>query len=141
MRIQHTIPTDKRSNGLAERMVGLLKGRARTLLSSASLAAGYWPLAMRHACGNHNREVLQKPPLPVFGQKVLHRLKKPSGALNELMNRWVTARYLAPHLSVPEGHVLITREGNLVASKGFRTNYVDPNAFPEIAPPLLEELE
>eukprot|EP00439_Symbiodinium_sp_Y106_P055093 s2092_g7.t1 len=137
VRLQHTLPTDKRSNGLAERTVGLLKARARTLLSSAALAAQYWPLAMRYACESHNRQVLGQPPLPIFGQRVLHRLKKPSGALNELMNRWVTTRYMTPHLSIPEGHMLINSEGNLVASKGFRANVVDPSAIEDLDFPAL----
>ena len=140
VRIQHTLPTDKRSNGLAERTVGLLKAQARTQLSSASLPTQFWPLAMRYACEMHNRRMLGRPPLPVFGQQVLHRVKKASGSLNELMNKWITARYLAPHLTIPDGHVLITEEGNLVASKGFRVNAVDPSAISEIRnPPLIEE--
>ena len=141
VRLQHTLPTDKRSNGLAERTVGLLKARARTLLSSTRLSAQYWPLAMRYACETHNRRALGKLSLPVFGQEVLHRVKKPSGALNELMNRWVKARYMTPHLSIPEGHVLITGEGNLVASKGFRAGAVDTNELEDLDLPILVEEE
>ena len=74
VRLQHTLPTDKRSNGLAERTVGVLKSQARTHLSSAKLHVSYWPLAMRYACEMHNRRVLGKPSLPIFGQQVLHKV-------------------------------------------------------------------
>ena len=84
--MQNTLPTDKRSNGLAERTVGVLKSLARTHLSSAGLPAAYWPLAMRYACETHNRKVLGKPLLPFFGQSVLHKVKRPNGALSELLN-------------------------------------------------------
>ncbi|CAE7373674.1 RE1, partial [Symbiodinium necroappetens] len=36
------------------------------------------------------------------------------GQLRQILNRWIEARYAAPHSSIPEGHVLVTREGNLV---------------------------
>ena len=125
VRLQTTIPTDKQGNGVAERLVGWVKARARTLLSATSFSPDYWPLAMRYACEVHNREVLKQPSIPAFGQKVLHKLKKPSGASKDLLVRWITTSYAAPHLTIPDGHVLITHEGNLVASKGFRTNLVD----------------
>ena len=139
VRMQNTLPTDKRSNGLAERTVGVLKSLARTHLSSAGLPAAYWPLAMRYACETHNRKVLGKPLLPFFGQSVLHKVKRPNGALSELLNKWVKAKYMAPHLSIPEGHVLVNEEGNLVASKGFRTGVVDPGAIPDIGIPVIIE--
>ena len=141
IRIQHTLPTDKKGNGLAERTVGLLKAQARTHLSSASLSAQFWPLAMRYACEMHNRSVRGRPLLPMFGQRVLHKVKKASGSLNEMMNRWIPARYLAPHLSIPDGHVLITDEGNLVASKGFRAEAIDPTSLPGLNLPVLVEEE
>ena len=141
VRLQHTLPTDKRSNGLAERTVGVLKSQARTHLSSAKLHVCYWPLAMRYACEMHNRRVMGKVPLPIFGQQVLHKVKKPNGALNELQNKWVQTRYMATHLSIPEGHVLLNEEGNLVSSKGFRKDVVDPNAIPDLNIPALQAEE
>ncbi|CAE7274423.1 GIP [Symbiodinium sp. CCMP2592] len=91
VRLQTTVPTDKQANGVAERGVGWLKARARTLLSATGLAAAYWPLAMRYAAESHNRQVL----------------------------KWITASYAAPHLTIPEGHVLVTAEGrSLQCHKG-----------------------
>ena len=139
--LQTTIPTDKQGNGVAERTVGWMKARARTLLSSTGAPAALWPLAMRYAAECHNRQVLRMAPLPAFGQSVLHKLKRPSGATKELMVRWVTATYAAPHLTIPDGHVLITKEGNLVASKGFRTNLVDVSMEPDLSLPVLQAEE
>ena len=136
VRMQNTLPTDKKSNGLVERTVGILKSQARTHLSSAGLSASYWPLAMRYACETHNRKVFGKALLPFFGQQVLHKIKRPNGSSNELMNKWVRAKYMAPHLTIPDGHVLVNDEGNLVASKGFKTGAVDPGALPDLDIPL-----
>ena len=141
IRIQTTIPTDKQGNGVAERAVGWLKARARTLLASASLPPMFWSLAMRYASEVHNRSVMHMPVLPAFGQKVLHKVKKPSGASKELMTRWIPAVYAAPHLTIPDGHVLVTTEGNLVASRGFRDNLVDVTAEEGLEPPVLHERE
>ena len=85
IRLQTTIPTDKQGNGLAERMVGWFKSRARTLLAANSLPTSFWPLAMRWASEAYNRDVLGMSPLPAFGQRVLHKLKKPAGAHKELI--------------------------------------------------------
>ena len=46
---QHSLPTDKRGNGLAERTVGWVKSRVRTLLRAANLPVQRWPLAARWA--------------------------------------------------------------------------------------------
>ena len=137
VRMQTTVPTDKQANGVAERTVGWMKARARTLLSATSTSPALWPLAMRYAAEAHNRQVLRQPPLPAFGQSVLHKLKCPSGANKELMVRWITATYAAPHLTIPDGHVLISSEGNLVASKGFRTDLVDISKEPGLDLPIL----
>ena len=141
VKLQTTIPTDKQGNGLAERVVGWFKSRARTLLAANDLPALYWPVAMRWAAEAHNRAVLLQDPLPAFGQVVLHKLKKPAGGHKELITRWVKTKYGAPHLTVTDGHVLITQEGNLVASRGFRTGAVDAEALKEAQPPPLQEDE
>ena len=141
IRLQTTIPTDKQGNGLAERMVGWFKARARTLIAANDFPVSHWPLAMRWASESYNRTVLGQEPLPAFGQVVLHKLKRPPGANKELLTRWVRARYGAPHLTIPEGHVLVTSEGSLVASKGFRTGIVDPKILEEAAPAPLQEVE
>ena len=141
IRQQHPLATDKQGNGLAERTIGWVKARARTLVGSSGVSVSLWPMAMRWAVESHNRRVLGQPSLPYFGQDVLHKLKRPPGGTNELMQRWVKARYLAPHLTVPKGHVLLTEEGNLVGSKGFRTNTVDPEGLPELVMPTLQEEE
>ena len=120
IRLQHPLAADKQGNGLAERTIGWAKARARTLLGSAGVDVSLWPLAIRWAVNTHNRSVLGRPSLPYFGQRVMHKLKKPPGNTNELLPKWVMARYLAQHLTVPDGHVLLTEEGNLVGSRGFR---------------------
>ena len=134
--LQHPLPADKQANGLAERTIGWVKARARTLIGSSGLSVNLWPLAMRWAVSAHNRQVLSLSTIPYFGQVVLHKLKRPPGGSNELMPKWIKAKYLAPHLSVPEGHVLVTEEGNLVGSKGFRMNTIDPEALPELVVPI-----
>ena len=122
-------------------MVGWFKSRARTLIAANSLDASYWPIAMRWASEAYNRSVLGQEALPAFGQPVLHKLKRPSGAHKELLTRWIQASYGAPHLTIPDGHVLITSEGNLVASKGFRTGVVDTKILEEVELPPLQEKE
>ncbi|CAE7530637.1 GIP [Symbiodinium sp. CCMP2592] len=141
IRLQHSLPADKQANGLAERTVAWVKSRSRTLIGSSGVDVQYWPLAARWAVESHNRILLGKTRLPMFGNNVLHRLKKPRGGLNDLMSRWVMVRYMCPHSVIPEGHVLLTPEGNLVASKGFRANTVDPEAIPGVTPATLQDLQ
>ena len=141
VRHQHTLPTDKKGNGLAERTVGWVKARIRTLICSSGLPICWWPIAARWAAHSHNRKILGQPRLPAFGQRVLHRVKQPADGLRQLMNRWVETRYGAPHLSIPDGHVLITDQGNLVASRGFKEGSVDPNALEDLEMPVLQEHE
>ena len=108
IRVQHSLPADKRGNGLAERTVGWVKERIRTLLKGASLPICWWPLAARWAVHRHNNQVLNLSVPPAFGQRVLHRVKRPSDGAKHLLERWVEAFYGAPHRSVPGGHILIT---------------------------------
>ena len=139
--LQHPLPADKQANGLAERTIGWSKARARTLLSATGIPVQFWPLAMRYACETHNRIEKGESPLPAFGQQVLHKLKRTPTSTKELMRRWVMTKYLAPHLSVPGGHVLLTDQGTLVASKGFRVGLVDPEALEQARLPPLQELD
>ncbi|CAE7216572.1 GIP, partial [Symbiodinium sp. CCMP2456] len=141
IRFQHTLPTDKKGNGLAERTVGWVKSRIRTLIKSAELPIHWWPLAARWAAESHNRKILGIPPLPAFGQGVLHRVKQPPDGSRQLQNRWIETKYAAPHSSIPDGHVLITQQGNLVASKGFRADPVDPTKLESLHLPKLQELD
>ena len=141
VRVQHSLPTDKKGNGLAERTVGWVKSRIRTLIGSSGLPVHFWPLAARWAAEAHNRSVLNQPKLPAFGQQVLHRVKQPADGVRQIMNRWVVARYACPHSSIPEGHVLVSGEGNLVASRGFRKDTVDPEGLQDLELPILQELE
>ncbi|CAE6948806.1 RE1 [Symbiodinium sp. CCMP2592] len=113
VRTQHSLPTDKKGNGLSERTVGWVKSRIRTLLKAAKLSVEWWPLAARWAVSKHNALITGGPDIPAFGQQVLHRIKRPADGVKQLMERWVEARYAAPHRSVTDGHVLITSSGNL----------------------------
>ena len=139
VRVQHSLPTDKRGNGLSERTVGWVKSRIRTLLRSAHLPVSWWPLAARWAVHKHNAVILGDPELPSFGQTVLHRVKRPADGAKQLMERWIEARYGAPHRTIPDGHVLITAAGNLVASKGFKSEVIDPTKLSELNLPILQE--
>ena len=141
VKLQHSLPADKQANGLAERTVAWVKSRSRTLIGSSGVGVQYWPLAARWATETHNRSLLGLSRLPMFGQDVLHRLKKPRGGLNDLMSRWVLTRYMCPHSAIPDGHVLLTAEGNLVSSKGFRVGTVDPEALAEARPGPIQEEE
>ena len=141
VRVQHSLPTDKKGNGLSERTVGWVKSRVRTLLKSAELPVCWWPLAARWAASKHNSMILGEPTLPAFGQKVLHRVKRPSDGSKQLMERWIEARYGAPHRSIPDGHVLITSSGNLVASRGFKSGVIDPTKLKDLELPILQEEE
>ncbi|CAE7398324.1 GIP, partial [Symbiodinium necroappetens] len=142
VRILHCDPgTEFTSEALMKWLPGWFKSRARTLLASSAVPPTYWPIAMRWAAEAHNRSVLGQEPIPAFGQTVLHKLKKPAGGHKELITRWVKTKYGAPHLTVTDGHVLLTDEGNLVASRGFRTGIADPEILREAQPPPLQELE
>ena len=141
VRVQHSLPTDKKGNGLSERTVGWVKSRIRTLLNSADLPVKWWPLAARWAVWKHNAAILGEPDPPSFGQKVLHRVKRPADGAKQLMERWTEARYAAPHRSIPEGHVLLTPADNLVASRGFRSEFLDPTRVEDLQPPALQEEE
>ncbi|CAE7449099.1 unnamed protein product, partial [Symbiodinium necroappetens] len=141
IRVQHTLPTDKKGNGLAERIVGWIKSRVRTLLKAASLPIHWWPLAARWAAQAHNRSIEGQSALPSFGHHVLHRTKTPKDAERQILGRWVKYRYAAPHSSIPEGHVLITESGNLVASKGFKDKVIDPLEHDELKLPELEAID
>ena len=67
---------DPKSNGLAERLVGWVKARARLHLASSGLGVEQWPSAMAFACAEHRRRLLQLGGrLPRFGQKVIFKSK------------------------------------------------------------------
>ena len=66
-------------------------------------------------------------------------MKRPSDGAKHLLERWVEAFYGAPHRSVPGGHILITPAGNLVASRGFKSEFVDPNELKDLNLPILQE--
>ena len=71
---------DPKSNGLAERLVGWVKARARLHLASSGLGVEQWPSAMAFACAEHRRRLLQQDgTLPRFGQKVIFKSKHPTG--------------------------------------------------------------
>ncbi|CAE7215740.1 GIP, partial [Symbiodinium sp. CCMP2456] len=46
--------------------------------------------------------------------------------------RWVEARYAAPHSTIPDGHVLITDSGNLVASKEDQSGSLDQEELEQL---------
>eukprot|EP00971_Amphidinium_carterae_P240354 4771639-Amphidinium_carterae.1 len=59
------------SNGLAERMVGLMKSSCRRLLFSARMANSFWPYAVQVSAQQQQAHVLGYAwDLPVFGELV-----------------------------------------------------------------------
>ena len=99
---------DPKSNGLAERLVGWVKARARLHLASSGLGVEQWPSAMEFACAEHRHRLLQLPgKIPRFGQKVVFKSKHPTGKSKRPFVRWEHAVYLCPTQRTEGGHVLL----------------------------------
>ncbi len=80
--VHHTMSSgdDPTSNSRAEREVGWIKGRARTLLQATKAPFQYWPLAIRHASEERLRIQVKEmgiktPQLIPFGTKVVVKKK------------------------------------------------------------------
>ena len=125
IRVSMSEPHDHKGNGLAERIVGWSKQRARTLLSSADLPVIHWPSAMQYAASLHQHRVLGTSPPAYFGQRVLFKRPVLPGNLKP-WNPWSQGRYLSPSNIVTDGHVVLNDEGKLVTVRNIRANPVDP---------------
>ncbi|CAE7279390.1 RE2, partial [Symbiodinium microadriaticum] len=123
---------DPKSNGLAERLVGWVKARARLHLASSGLGVEQWPSAMAFACAEHRRRLLQQDgTLPRFGQKVIFKSKHPTGKSKRPFLRWEHAVYLCPTPRTEGGHVLLRgASGAYLVAKNVRCveDMVDPEA-------------
>ena len=123
---------DPKSNGLAERLVGWVKARARLHLASSGLGLEHWPAAMTFACAEQRRRLLQQPgKLPRFGQKVIFKSKHPTGKSKKPFLRWEHALYLYPTPRTEGGHVLLrAASGAFLVAKNVRCldELVDPEA-------------
>ncbi|OLP79397.1 Gag-Pol polyprotein [Symbiodinium microadriaticum] len=123
---------DPKSNGLAERLVGWVKARARLHLASSGLGVEQWPSAMAFACAEHRRRLLQLGGrLPRFGQRVIFKSKHPTGKSKRPFLRWEHAVYLCPTPRTEEGHVLLRgASGAYLVAKNVRCveDMVDPEA-------------
>ncbi|CAE7272868.1 GIP, partial [Symbiodinium sp. CCMP2456] len=123
---------DPKSNGLAERLVGWVKARARLHLASSGLGVEQWPAAMAFACAEHRHRILQgERSLPRFGQKVIFKSKHPTGKSKRPFIRWEHAVYLCPTPRTEGGHVLMrAASGGYLVAKNVRCveDLVDPEA-------------
>ena len=123
---------DPQSNGLAERLVGWVKARARLHLAASGLGVEQWPAAMSFACAEHRNRMLQvDTKLPRFGQKVVFKSKHPTGRSKRPFIRWEHAVYLCPTPRTEGGHVLQRAlSGAYLVAKNVRCieNLVDPEA-------------
>ncbi|CAE7673266.1 KIN12C, partial [Symbiodinium necroappetens] len=123
---------DPKSNGLAERLVGWVKARARLHLASSGLGLEQWPSAMAFACAEHRGRLLQTGErLPRFGQKVIFKSKHPTGKSKRPFLRWEHAVYLCPTPRTEGGHVLLRAASSAyLVAKNVRCveEMVDPEA-------------
>ncbi|CAE7306964.1 unnamed protein product [Symbiodinium sp. KB8] len=123
---------DPQANGLAERLVGWVKARARLHLAASGLGVEQWPAAMSLACAEHRNRMLQTDvQLPRFGQKVIFKSKHPTGRSKRPFLRWEHAVYLYPTPRTEGGHVLLrATSGAYLVAKNVRCveNLVDPEA-------------
>ncbi|CAE6970102.1 RE1 [Symbiodinium sp. CCMP2592] len=90
---------DKKANGLAERIVGWSKQRARCLLNSAELEPSFWPYAMSHAAASHQASLIGDTPLPHFGKKIVFKRPMLPGNFKP-WDHWSEGRYLSPSILV-----------------------------------------
>ena len=102
---------DPKANGLAERLVGWVKTRARLHLSSSGLGLEHWPTAMTLACAEHRHQVLQLPGrVHQYGQRVVFKSKHPTGESKKPFLRWEYGTYLCPCSRTESGNVRPTDE-------------------------------
>ena len=104
---------DPKANGLAERLVGWVKARARLHLAASGMGVERWPSAMEFACAEHRHRTLRlSEGLPRFGQKVVFKSKHPTGKSKRPFVRWEHAVYLHPASRTEGGHVLLRAASN-----------------------------
>ena len=104
---------DPKANGLAERLVGWVKARARLHLAASGLGLERWPSAMEFACAEHRARLMQTTAfLPRFGQQVVFKSKHPTGKSKRPFVRWEHAVYLHPSPRTEGGHVLLRAASN-----------------------------
>ncbi|CAE7765514.1 GIP [Symbiodinium sp. CCMP2592] len=121
---------DPKANGLAERLVGWVKTKARLHLAAAGLGYEHWPTAMALACAEHRHRVLQLPgQVHQYGQRVVYKSKHPTGESKKPFLRWEYATYLTPCSRTDMGHLLLREStGAYIVARNVRplTELVDP---------------
>ena len=136
---------DPQANGLAERLVGWVKARARLHLAAAGLGLEHWPSAMAFACAEHRHRTLQQPGLMhQFGQRVVYKSKHPTGESKKPFLRWEYATYLTPATRVDKGHLLLRETtGAYLVARNVRglDELVDPERLLGNDPPLQADVE
>ena len=105
---------DPQANGLAERLVGWVKARARLHLAAAGLGLEHWPSAMAFACAEHRHRTSQQPGLMhQFGQRVVYKSKHPTGESKKPFLALGICNLFDPRYS--------GRQGPSVASRNYRS--------------------
>ena len=108
-----TTPADlPASNGLAERMIGILKTQTRALLYGAGLAERFWPLALRWASigrfeGSLSYLGVKPRKMIPFGSKVVVQVR--SWKRKSWLPKGVDATVLCPSPDVSKGWVVLAR--------------------------------
>ena len=111
---------DFRSNGRVENVIGVLKGRARTLLRASGLGWQDWAFAVRHCTLQHRSHAFHRlgwkaEPVKPFNSQV--HIQERSWKAKEWGFRAVPARVLAPAKEVENAYVVRLEDGSLRNAK------------------------
>ncbi|CAJ1355897.1 unnamed protein product [Effrenium voratum] len=107
-----TAADDWRSNGRAEVAIQHLKSRMRRVLFAAEVDGQWWPAAARYVVEKEKRTRQRKEgTIPRFCQEVM--VKKRKWKSEELGQRHVKGKYLAPVVDVPNGHAVMREDGTV----------------------------
>ena len=136
---------DPKANGLAERLVGWVKTKARLHLSASGLGFEHWPTAMALACAQHRHQTLQLPGrVHQYGQRVVFKSKHPTGESKKPFLRWEYGMYLCPCPRTDQGHVLLRESsGGYLIARNVRPfdELVDPERELPERPSLEAQVE
>ena len=112
------------SNGRAEKVVQMLKRRARTLLQTAKLPRVCWPLAMGHAAWAQRECALGRSRNVVaFGSHVVIKAKVfGQGGKFDLNNKWDNGYFVGPSTEVRGGYVVRDEHGRYLTTMHMKTD-------------------
>ncbi|CAE7381230.1 GIP [Symbiodinium natans] len=114
---------DPSQNGAAERAVGFIKGRVRTLLGQAkaysklgdAVVRSWWSRAASTICQQHAAQAFGRgnPSVAPFGSQVFIKRKRYGQGGTDFEDKWIQGSYLGPVETVSHGHVVRTVQGNV----------------------------